>query len=107
MTAVNITDDQIRELRADANSSGDDETRDYCDIALGRPKSFHLARGSARNPAANEIDRARARCAAIIIARARQKCPGRDHRNHVDDVCDGTCCTACGGPIDDREECRC
>lgn len=39
--------------------------------------------------------------------RVEEKCPGRGHRDHVADVCDGECCTACGGPIDENEACRC
>jgi hypothetical protein len=35
------------------------------------------------------------------------KCHGREHRDHIRDVCEGTCCTTCGGPIDANEECRC
>lgn len=34
-------------------------------------------------------------------------CPGRAHAAHVADVCEGSCCTSCGGPIDPNEECRC
>jgi hypothetical protein len=35
------------------------------------------------------------------------RCPARDHKEHVGDVCEGSCCTTCGGPIDESEECRC
>lgn len=49
---------------------------------------------------------ARKRSAEIWNIRC-EKCRGRDHRNHIGDVCEGTCCTACGGPIDENEECRC
>ena len=38
---------------------------------------------------------------------ASQKCHGRNHAEHVRDVCEGQCCTICGGPIDENEECRC
>lgn len=34
-------------------------------------------------------------------------CPGRQHPRHTGAVCDGSCCTACGGPIDEKEACRC
>ena len=40
-------------------------------------------------------------------AEVARRCPGLTHRDHVADVCEGSCCTACGGPIDSNEECRC
>lgn len=42
-----------------------------------------------------------------ICAALAPKCPGRHHPRHVSDVCAGSCCTTCGGPIDDSSECRC
>ena len=49
----------------------------------------------------------RARCAELFNARAIGTCVGRTHRHHATVTCNGTCCTACGGPIDENEECRC
>ncbi len=45
---------------------------------------------------------------SVVVEDARVgRCPGRSHPNHVIDVCNGSCCTACGGPIDESEACRC
>lgn len=50
----------------------------------------------------------RARCADLFNARsARVHCFGRNAAGHIVDLCEGTCCTNCGGPIDENEECRC
>ena len=35
------------------------------------------------------------------------RCPGREHSRHIASICEGSCCTACGGPIDGNEACRC
>lgn len=40
-------------------------------------------------------------------SQAASRCPGRSHRRHILSVCAGSCCTACGGPIDENSECRC
>ena len=50
---------------------------------------------------------ARARCAEIFNATVATRCRARRHDHHIGNVCEGTCCTACGGPIDENEECRC
>lgn len=50
---------------------------------------------------------ARSRCAEIFNARAHAKCTGRNHNAHATVTCNGTCCSNCGGPIDENEECRC
>jgi len=97
--AETITDEQIHELREGARARRNTWLIGICDVA-----SSDL--DSDRDVAAYRI-KCRARCAEIFNVRAREKCPGRDHRNHVSDVCEGTCCTACGGPIDENEECRC
>lgn len=34
-------------------------------------------------------------------------CPGRGHVRHATITCSGSCCTFCGGPIDDEGACRC
>lgn len=34
-------------------------------------------------------------------------CTGRTHRDHATITCNGTCCTACGGPVDNNQACRC
>lgn len=44
---------------------------------------------------------------AESFKRPPEKCPGRSHHNHVGASCEGSCCTSCGGPIDDNNECRC
>lgn len=49
----------------------------------------------------------RVKPAPLHERRARARCPGRDHGQHIADVCAGNCCTACGGPIDEEGECRC
>lgn len=54
-----------------------------------------------------ELRGARSRDADLFSARTRARCPGRQHSHHIGDICEGTCCTACGGPIDTNEECRC
>lgn len=38
---------------------------------------------------------------------AAARCPARPHNKHGGDICDGTCCTACGGPLNEDEECQC
>jgi hypothetical protein len=35
------------------------------------------------------------------------RCRAFAHEDHVSVACEGNCCTACGGPIDENEECRC
>ena len=42
-----------------------------------------------------------------VDTEASARCPGRKHRRHVLAVCEGSCCTACGGPIDIDGGCRC
>jgi hypothetical protein len=49
----------------------------------------------------------RTRCAALFNARSKARCRGRSHDHHIGVVCEGTCCTTCGGPIDENEQCRC
>ena len=95
LTAATITDDQIREL---GGPGCERSIRQLCKVALNDAPTYLKA---------DVVRRARQRCADKINDRIRARCLGRDHRNHVTDVCEGTCCTACGGPIDDREECRC
>jgi len=100
LTADTIRDAQIRELiaRGDLTAA---ELAD-CEHALRRRDRYwtRFQRNMQRG--------ARVRCAAIFNARAAKRaCPGREHRAHVGDVCQGTCCTECGGPIDQNEECRC
>jgi hypothetical protein len=92
-----ITDDQIRGLRRVAQHWHEIITILTCTVALGEDDES----------TAPDRANARARCAEIFNARTREKCHAREHRAHVGDVCEGTCCTACGGPIDANEECRC
>lgn len=68
VTADNITDDQIRTLRQHTGV----ETRDaraitsLCDLALGAAETAINEDGEPCDPDENEIDDARARCAAIL-----------------------------------------
>lgn len=101
LTGDTITDEQIAKLRDSISAkaelgSFDHQRRIMCLVALG--ERDHLV-----------VDQreARMRCADVVNAIARAKCPGREHRDHVRDVCDGECCTACGGPIDSNSACRC
>ncbi len=45
----------------------------------------------------------------VMSKKSPTRCQARKHRhpNHVDDVCEGNCCTTCGGPIDSNQGCRC
>lgn len=99
--ADTITNDEIDALWRAASSASlsnvDPDTMHACIIATNRRGDFTAAQQAS----------ARARCAEILHAQARDKCRGRHHRNHIGDVCEGSCCTACGGPIDENEECRC
>jgi len=64
LTADTITDDQIRELRAEYLADHNLTGVDTCDVALGR-------HGAGRSP--RRVARARSRCAAILSARAKKK----------------------------------
>lgn len=109
ITAASITDEQIRELRAraqtngspwDAQGYGPSDVVSDCDVALFDINSV----GAAERRAA-----ARARCAEVLNAQNHKRCAARRlrHQHHIDDVCEGSCCTTCGGPIDNDGECRC
>lgn len=97
LTATTITDSQIRELLArgglTASQSAD------CEHAL-RKRDRHWTRFER-----NMQHSARSRCAKLLNMGTR--CHAHGHAAHVGDVCEGTCCTTCGGPIDTNEECRC
>jgi hypothetical protein len=90
LTAANITDDQIRELF-------------YTDEIA----AIELTVATLPGWSAEDHQETRARCAALFNARTLTKCAGRTHHNHATVTCNGTCCTSCGGPIDENEECRC
>lgn len=97
-TADTITDDQLRTLRARLGSetyAGASDDALACEIARAAPL------GSLRRVTA------RARCAELLNKIAQDRCVARKHDDHVRDVCEGQCCTSCGGPIDENEECRC
>lgn len=101
LTASTITDAQIRELLDSLVNDAlamlyQHKDMRLCRIALGHIRKSKVERAAARS-----------RCAEILNERARERCPGREHRSHVTDVCAGSCCTSCGGPIDENEECRC
>ena len=99
LTADTITDAQIRELR---NAAGADHGLvALCDMALSWRQGGPTVHAEV----------ARARCASHLNAKAEilnaRKCQGRTHAQHICASCVGSCCTACGGPIDENEECRC
>ena len=101
LTAATITDAQIRELLDTFLNNVLDHIYRHQDMRLCRIALGHIRKSKIERAAA------RSRCAVILNERARERCPGRDRRNHVADVCTGSCCTSCGGPIDENEECRC
>lgn len=90
LTADTITDDQIRKLF-------------YADEIA----AIDLTVATLPGWSAKDRLEARAQCADLFNARAKEHCPARRHDDHVADVCDGSCCTTCGGPIDENEGCRC
>lgn len=95
-----LTDEMIREERRLANVPSDDgETDDamaaYCSMALGI-RATAYQQSNAKRMIVDAIN-------ARVVAR----CPGRKHQRHVLAVCEGECCTSCGGPIDESSECRC
>ena len=101
LTAATITDMQIHELldtllnNALAHIHRHQDIR-LCKIALGHIRKSKIERAAARG-----------HCAELLNKDARDRCRARGHAAHVGDVCEGTCCTSCGGPIDTNEECRC
>lgn len=97
LTGTTITDDQIRGLRRVAQHWHEVITILTCTAALGEDDES--------TPADRAV--ARDRCAEILNARALETCRGRTHHHHARVTCNGSCCTACGGPIDENEECRC
>lgn len=109
LTVDTITDVQIRGLLEDVTarlkaggwppSIGYEENarltseQHQCLVALGKKRA---RRGRSRA-------QARARCAEILL----ERCRGRTHSQHAQVTCNGSCCTECGGPIDENEDCRC
>ena len=69
-TAKNITDDQIRKLRAEAAEVGDHNMVEYCDLAIDGPtnRMQKLSNGNI----ANRLG-ARHQCAQVIAAAEAQK----------------------------------
>lgn len=90
LTADTITDAQILQLFY------------ACEIA-----AIELTVATRPDWSTDDRRETRARCAELFNARAKRRCPARHHDDHFADVCDGSCCTACGGLIDENEECRC
>jgi hypothetical protein len=92
LTTDTITAEQIRELRTTA---ADPTELRHAEVAgsdyyrMTAPITWRVAR---------------AHCAVILNIRAAKD---RKHRAHAADVLRGTCCMACGGPIDANDECRC
>ena len=101
LTAATITDAQIRELLDSLTNDAYSMLYRHQDARLCRIALGHIRKSKV------ECGAARTRCAAILNERVGERCPGRGHRDHVNDVCEGSCCTSCGGPIDQNEECRC
>lgn len=102
LTVSTVTDEQIDALWRLACGTGshreaDPDTMHLCTVAVNRNEDFTAA----------EQHEARGRCALILRERAPEVCRARAHRAHVADVCEANCCTSCGGPIDENEECRC
>jgi len=101
LTADTITDMQIHELldtllnNALAHIHRHQDIR-LCKIALGHIRKSKKERAAAR-----------AHCAQLLNEDARVRCRARRHAKHIGAVCEGQCCTSCGGPIDENEECRC
>lgn len=95
LNADTLTDDQLRSLAC------------YIEIGSREHDDLNVALRKIAPRRGDTFMAARARCAEILNARAAAKCHGRTHRNHTADTCNGSCCTACGGPIDENEECRC
>jgi hypothetical protein len=111
LTADTLTDDHIRDLR--------DRTLAEADRAAEAGVHVDASRVVALCNEAEAVDpnwpggqhywarrhhEARAACVALLNA---ENCPGRAHRDHAAVTCNGSCCTNCGGPIDENEECRC
>jgi len=90
LTADTITDDQILEL-----------------FHANKIAAIELTVATRPGWSTEDRREMRARCVELFNARAKERCPARRHDDHVTDVCDGSCCTTCGGPIDENEECRC
>lgn len=124
-----LTDEQIRAWESETLHSGATHAKkrsavDLATRALARIPSMKellvLDPGRDPRPKITAIKRmrtrARARCADLLnaardasqcMAYAASKCIARAHRAHATVTCNGACCTACGGPIDENEECRC
>lgn len=101
LTAETVTDMQIINLLSallgDAHAIVHrQQDMRLCKIAIGHIRKSKMERTAAR-----------AHCAELLNKDARERCRARGHAAHVGDVCEGTCCTSCGGPIDKNEECRC
>ena len=90
VTAATITDQQIRELF-------------YADEIA----AIELTVATLPGWSAEDRREIRVRCAELFNTRAVATCIGRTHRDHATITCNGACCMACGGPVDDNQECRC
>ena len=69
LTAATVTDQQIRDLRAEAVQAGDWRQVDVCDVALGkRPQHTATGRGSIKDSSGRSMTRAKARsaCSRVI-----------------------------------------
>lgn len=106
-TADNITDAQIHELRAVLEADLAALVQDPCFWTSHIRKAITETEWALSTGEPIRARQARGRCAEMLNARAQEHCRGREHRGHVRDVCEGSCCTSCGGPIDENEECRC
>ena len=121
LSADTITDEQIRAWESETLYSNAPHAKkrsavDLATRALARIPSMKellvLEPGLDPRPKITAIkrmrNRARARCAELLSStRGSSKCAGRAHPNHATMTCNGACCTGCGGPVDENEECRC
>lgn len=101
LTADSITDMQIRELLDALNNDVHAITRRQQDVRLCKIAIGYIRKSKVERAAAC------AHCAELLNKDARARCRARGHAEHIGDVCEGSCCTSCGGPIDENEECRC
>lgn len=96
-TGKTITDAQISKLRVWLFARGKGDSLELAGLV-----ATHDALGRS-----HRRDAARIRCAALLNRLSTEECPGRAHAAHAVVTCNGACCSACGGPVDDNEACRC
>jgi hypothetical protein len=102
VTADNLTAEQINDAR---DRWPQHITSAMAANALGLPES-HTAGGLPNYCPPRWQWHAR-QSIAMLINNRREQCPGRAHHAHAQVTCNADCCTECGGPIDENDECRC